>query len=111
MKIEPVENYKFYKYFESHPKIAQKSCRDSTPGPLNSAYYEHSFLADMMGVELVQGSDLYVDQGITYMKTTRGREKVDIFIVMMIILLTQLHSIEIHVLGFQGYLIPINQVM
>ena len=49
-----------------------------TPGSLNSAYYEHSFLADLMGVELVQGSDLFVDELVTYMKTTRGPEKIDI---------------------------------
>ena len=46
-----------------------------TPGSLNSAYYEHSFLADLMGVELVQGNDLFVDESITYMKTTRGQKK------------------------------------
>ena len=46
-----------------------------TPGHLNSAYYEHSFLADLMGVELVQGSDLFVKNNITYMKTTEGPKK------------------------------------
>ena len=45
-----------------------------TPGPLNSAYYEHTYLADTMGIELVQGNDLYVEDGITYMMTTVGKK-------------------------------------
>jgi len=49
-----------------------------TPGPLNSAYYEHSFLADLMGVELVEASDLFVDEGRVWMRTTRGPQRVDV---------------------------------
>ena len=49
-----------------------------TPGSYNSAYYEHSFLADEMGVELVEGADLMVDDLIVYMRTTRGRQRVDV---------------------------------
>lgn len=49
-----------------------------TPGHYNSAYYEHSFLADEMGVPLVEGSDLVVDDGHVYMRTTIGLEKVDV---------------------------------
>ncbi|MGE0740397.1 MAG: circularly permuted type 2 ATP-grasp protein [Hyphomonadaceae bacterium] len=49
-----------------------------TPGPLNSAYYEHSFLADLMGVELVESSDLFVDEGRVWMRTTRGPQRVDV---------------------------------
>ena len=49
-----------------------------TPGPLNSAFYEHSFLADQMGVELVQGSDLYVEDSRVWMRTTRGPQRVDV---------------------------------
>ncbi|NDF39651.1 MAG: circularly permuted type 2 ATP-grasp protein, partial [Proteobacteria bacterium] len=41
-----------------------------TPGPFNSAYYEHSFLADEMGIELVEGPDLIVDDGLVHMRTT-----------------------------------------
>ncbi len=49
-----------------------------TPGSYNSAYYEHSFLADEMGVELVEGADLMVDDLVVYMRTTRGRQRVDV---------------------------------
>ena len=49
-----------------------------TPGPYNSAYYEHSFLADKLGVELVEGRDLFVSDDIVYMRTTRGRQRVDV---------------------------------
>ncbi len=49
-----------------------------TPGPFNSAYYEHSFLADKLGVELVEGRDLFVAEDIVYMRTTRGPQRVDV---------------------------------
>jgi len=49
-----------------------------TPGPFNSAYYEHSFLADQMGVELVEGPDLFVEGDFVYMRTTRGPRRVDV---------------------------------
>ncbi len=49
-----------------------------TPGPLNSAYYEHSYLADLMGVELVEAADLFVDSGLCWMRTTRGPQRVDV---------------------------------
>lgn len=49
-----------------------------TPGPFNSAYYEHSFLADLMGVELVEPRDLYVDDDRVWMKTTHGPRRVDV---------------------------------
>ncbi len=49
-----------------------------TPGPFNSAYYEHSFLADEMGVELVEGVDLVVDDAVVYMRTTEGLKRVDV---------------------------------
>ncbi len=49
-----------------------------TPGVYNSAYYEHVFLAKAMGVELVRGSDLFVDDATVYMRTTRGRRRVDV---------------------------------
>jgi uncharacterized circularly permuted ATP-grasp superfamily protein len=47
-----------------------------TPGPLNSAYFEHSFLARQMGVELVEASDLVVRDDVVYMRTTTGLERV-----------------------------------
>jgi uncharacterized circularly permuted ATP-grasp superfamily protein len=46
-----------------------------TPGPYNSAYFEHSFLAQQMGVELVEGQDLFVRDDTVYMKTTRGPQR------------------------------------
>ena len=49
-----------------------------TPGPFNSAYFEHSFLAQQMGVELVEGRDLVVSDGFVWMRTTKGIERVDV---------------------------------
>jgi len=49
-----------------------------TPGHFNSAYYEHSFLADLMGVELVEGQDLFVEGEFVWMRTTEGPRKVDV---------------------------------
>jgi uncharacterized circularly permuted ATP-grasp superfamily protein len=49
-----------------------------TPGVYNSAYFEHSFLAQQMGIELVQGSDLVVNDGYVWMRTTHGFERVDV---------------------------------
>ncbi len=49
-----------------------------TPGPFNSAFYEHSFLADKMGVELVEGSDLFVQDCRVHMRTTEGPRQVDV---------------------------------
>ncbi len=49
-----------------------------TPGIYNSAYFEHSFLARQMGVELVEGGDLVVDEGYVMMRTTTGLQRVDV---------------------------------
>ncbi|GAA5236051.1 circularly permuted type 2 ATP-grasp protein [Verticiella sediminum] len=49
-----------------------------TPGMYNSAYFEHAFLAQQMGVELVEGQDLFVDGNALYMHTTRGPRRVDV---------------------------------
>jgi len=49
-----------------------------TPGMYNSAYFEHAFLAQQMGVELVEGQDLFVDNEHVYMRTTRGPKRVDV---------------------------------
>jgi uncharacterized circularly permuted ATP-grasp superfamily protein len=63
---------------------APKSCAGRptvavlTPGIHNSAYYEHSFLADQMGVELVEGHDLRVVDGHIAMRTTRGYKRIDV---------------------------------
>ena len=49
-----------------------------TPGVYNAAYFEHSFLARQMGVELVEGRDLICRDGIVFMRTTHGEERVDV---------------------------------
>ncbi len=49
-----------------------------TPGMYNSAYFEHAYLAQQMGVELVEGRDLFVDGGRVWMRTTGGRQQVDV---------------------------------
>ena len=49
-----------------------------TPGPYNSAFYEHSFLADKLGVELVEGSDLIVQDEAVFMRCTDGLKRVDV---------------------------------
>ena len=64
--------------------VAPQKCRHEpvvvilTPGHFNSAYYEHSFLADLMGVELVEGQDLFVEGEYVYMRTTEGPKRVDV---------------------------------
>jgi uncharacterized circularly permuted ATP-grasp superfamily protein len=49
-----------------------------TPGAYNSAYFEHAFLAQQMGIELVEGQDLFVRDDILYMRTTRGPKRIDV---------------------------------
>ena len=49
-----------------------------TPGPYNSAYFEHTFLAEQMGVELAEGQDLFVRDNAVYMRTTLGPRRVDV---------------------------------
>ncbi|MBI3382605.1 MAG: circularly permuted type 2 ATP-grasp protein [Aquabacterium sp.] len=49
-----------------------------TPGAANSAYFEHAFLAQQMGIELVEGQDMFVKDDFVYMRTTRGPQRVDV---------------------------------
>ena len=58
---------------EGEPKVAVL-----TPGIHNSAFFEHSFLADQMGVEIVEGQDLCIEDGFLHMRTTRSRERLDV---------------------------------
>ena len=58
---------------EEHPTVAVL-----TPGAYNSAYFEHAFLAQQMGVELVEGRDLFVQNDTVYMRTTRGPQRVHV---------------------------------
>ncbi|MED5524869.1 circularly permuted type 2 ATP-grasp protein [Gallaecimonas pentaromativorans] len=83
LRIEPVDSYP-ESLLKTLKSIAPKGCGGDpcivvlTPGAMNSAYYEHSFLADQMGVELVEGQDLFVENGHVYMRTTRGPARVDV---------------------------------
>ncbi|GAA4024061.1 circularly permuted type 2 ATP-grasp protein [Actimicrobium antarcticum] len=49
-----------------------------SPGMYNSAYFEHAFLAQQMGIELVEGKDMFVDDNAVFMRTTRGPQRVDV---------------------------------
>lgn len=78
--IAPIERYPFYllqTLRESTP-VADPTVVVMTPGRFNSAYFEHSFLAQQMGVELVEAADLFVKQGAVYMRTTEGPYRVDV---------------------------------
>jgi uncharacterized circularly permuted ATP-grasp superfamily protein len=60
------------------PATAEPTVVVLTPGMYNSAYFEHAFLAQQMGVELVEGQDLFVKDDFVYMRTTRGPRRVDV---------------------------------
>jgi uncharacterized circularly permuted ATP-grasp superfamily protein len=80
--VAPVEEYTT-RLREALDAVAPAPDEDAstvvlTPGPFNSAYFEHSFLARRMGVPLVQGSDLYVDDDMVWAKTTLGPQRVDV---------------------------------
>ena len=81
-KVRPVQNYplKLRDMLEylSPDTSGSPHVVVLTPGIHNSAYFEHSFLAQQMGVELVEGRDLVVEDGVVLMRTTRGFEKVDV---------------------------------
>jgi uncharacterized circularly permuted ATP-grasp superfamily protein len=62
----------------SPPTTAEPTVVVLTPGMYNSAYFEHAFLAQQMGVELVEGQDLFVKDNFCYMRTTRGPQRVDV---------------------------------
>jgi uncharacterized circularly permuted ATP-grasp superfamily protein len=81
-EVRPVEGYP-QDLLEVLRAIAPPAADDPTvvlltPGVYNSAYFEHAFLAKAMGTEMVQGGDLFVDDGHVYMRTTRGRQRVDV---------------------------------
>lgn len=62
----------------SPQSIADPTVVVLTPGMYNSAYFEHAFLAQQMGVELVEGSDLFVQDDHLYMRTTQGPQRIDV---------------------------------
>jgi uncharacterized circularly permuted ATP-grasp superfamily protein len=81
--IQPVSHYP-EELLATLTSVAPPNCPGEpvvallTPGFYNSAYYEHSFLADEMGIELVEGQDLVVEDGIVKMRTTQGLRRVDV---------------------------------
>ncbi|NQV26930.1 MAG: circularly permuted type 2 ATP-grasp protein, partial [Rhodopirellula sp.] len=80
-KVRPVIDYpiRLYETLQSlAPEVSDPTIVVLTPGIYNSAYYEHSFLAQQMGVELVEGSDLVVRDGFVFMRTTRGHKRVHV---------------------------------
>lgn len=81
-RVRPVEDYP-YNLLNTLRYVAPRHADDPccvvlTPGIFNSAYFEHSFLARQMGVELVEGRDLVVDNNFVYMRTTSGLRRVDV---------------------------------
>jgi uncharacterized circularly permuted ATP-grasp superfamily protein len=60
------------------PSVNEPTVVVLTPGMHNSAYFEHAFLAQQMGVELVEGQDLFVKDQLVYMRTTQGPRRVDV---------------------------------
>ena len=82
-RVAPVENYPdellaTLKSIAPPTASAEPNVVLLTPGIYNSAYYEHSFLADKLGIELVEGRDLAVKDDIVYMRTTEGLKRVDV---------------------------------
>ncbi len=82
-RIAPVENYPdellaTLKSVAPSTATADPTVVLLTPGVYNSAYYEHSFLADKLGVELVEGRDLLVKDDLVFMRTTQGPKRVDV---------------------------------
>jgi uncharacterized circularly permuted ATP-grasp superfamily protein len=81
-KVAPVQHYPDM-LLEKLRAVSPKGVNDPTvvvltPGAYNSAYFEHTFLAQQMGVELVEGRDLFVDKEVVYMRTTQGPRRVDV---------------------------------
>jgi uncharacterized circularly permuted ATP-grasp superfamily protein len=82
-RVAPVENYPD-ELLATLTSVAPATASSDptvvllTPGVYNSAYYEHSFLADKLGVELVEGRDLFVKDESVFMRTTQGPRRVDV---------------------------------
>jgi uncharacterized circularly permuted ATP-grasp superfamily protein len=82
-RLQPVGHYP-EELLETLKEAAPPNCKGTpcvailTPGHFNSAYYEHCFLADEMGVEVVEGADLIVEDDVVYMRTTAGPKRVDV---------------------------------
>lgn len=81
-KVAPVEHYPDL-LLDTLRSVAPQGVGDPTvvvltPGAFNSAYFEHAFLAQQMGVELVEGKDLFVEDEQVFMRTTQGPQRVDV---------------------------------
>jgi len=81
-KVAPVAHYPDL-LLENLRSVAPQGVADPvvvvlTPGMYNSAYFEHAFLAQQMGVELVEGKDLFVQDDAVFMRTTRGPRRIDV---------------------------------
>ena len=81
-KIAPVEHYPDM-LLENLRTVAPRDVENPTvvvltPGAYNSAYFEHTFLAQQMGIELVEGRDLFVQDDTVFMRTTQGPQRVDV---------------------------------
>ena len=83
-RVCPIDDYPT-RLLQTFISLAPIKCENAepvvvllTPGPMNSAYYEHSFLSDQMGIEMVQSEDLFVDREFLYMKTVNGPKRIDI---------------------------------
>ncbi len=81
-RVRPVDDY-CSRLLEALQALMQDRVRQPnvvllTPGAFNSAYFEHSFLAQQMGIPLVEGRDLVISDGYVYMRTTRGFQRVDV---------------------------------
>jgi uncharacterized circularly permuted ATP-grasp superfamily protein len=81
-RVAPVDHYPDM-LLENLRSVAPTGVNDPTvvvmtPGMYNSAYFEHAFLAQQMGVELVEGKDLFVSQNHVYMRTIRGPQRIDV---------------------------------
>ena len=80
--VRPIEHYPQALLETLHaiapPGVDRPTVAVLTPGPFNSAYFEHAFLAQQMGVDLVEGQDLFVQNQTVYMRTTRGPQRVHV---------------------------------
>ncbi|RJG03823.1 circularly permuted type 2 ATP-grasp protein [Noviherbaspirillum sedimenti] len=81
-KVAPIDHYPDL-LLENLRSVAPLGIADPTvvvmtPGMYNSAYFEHAFLAQQMGVELVEGKDLFVNDNAVFMRTTQGPKRVDV---------------------------------
>ena len=82
-RVAPVENYPDALLATLRSVAPPTASRDPivvllTPGRFNSAFYEHSFLADKLGIELVEASDLFAKDDVVFMRTTEGPKRVDV---------------------------------